>query len=69
MITMFILAIVCAVNEASLKNGMNMNTVYINVGAFGSASFFGFLLTILYGVKYFYFHLLNSWFVRVCKIK
>jgi len=49
---MFILAIVCAVKEGSLKSAANVYLIrgFVNVGAFGSAAFFGFALAIVYAI-------------------
>jgi len=54
-ISTLILAIVCAVKEGQIKEVPNLeylNKGLLNVGAFGSAAFFGFLLTIIYAVSY-----------------
>lgn len=45
----FILAIVAAVRETQAKN-LNPPLDSINIGAFGSAAFFGFLCTVIYAV-------------------
>ena len=53
-IAMLILAIVCAVKEGQIKDNSNiiyLNKGLINIGAFGSAAFFGFLCSILYCVS------------------
>lgn len=52
-ISMFILAIVCSVKEGAIKQAPNLayaNEGYLNIGAFGSAAFFGFVLAIFYGI-------------------
>ena len=51
MITTLVLAIVCAVREASLKTDFSNYLYATNIGAFGSAAFFGFLLAVIYGVS------------------
>jgi uncharacterized membrane protein len=50
LITTFVLAIVAAVRETDVKGLRTINNDCCNVGAFGSASFFGFLCFIIYCV-------------------
>jgi len=46
----FILAIVAAVRETQAKSLSSPQSDSVNIGAFGSAAFFGFLCTVIYAV-------------------
>lgn len=50
----FVIAIVCAVREGSIKNENLALLNIVNKGAFASAAFFGFALSILYTIIAFF---------------
>lgn len=50
LIPMFILSIVCAIKEGNVKDQTFSRGTYVNKGGFAAAAFFGFSVSLLYGI-------------------